>query len=65
LSKNALRKIRPDGPYQGKNKVIFDGEGVKVTPKSDFDSMYMSSLRNKEGKITIERDVDVQKDEGA
>ena len=27
LSKRAMRKIREEGPYAGKNKIKFDGEG--------------------------------------
>ena len=66
LSKNALRKIRPEGPYQGKNKMVFDGEGAKVTPKSDFDSVYMNSIRDKDGgKMMIERDTEVKEEDDA
>ena len=38
LSKRALRKIRAEGPYAGKNKVKFDagGKALKKTEGGDY-----------------------------
>ena len=65
LSKRALRKIKPEGHYDGKNKMTFDAEGKVVVPKSDFDSVYMQQLRDPDGKIKLQRDDEVSEDEGA
>ena len=51
LSKRALRKIRPEGPYAGKNRVTFDAEGKAVKKTDDGTGDYMTALRTsaKEG----------------
>ena len=41
LSKRALRKIKPEGHFDGKNKTTFDAQGNVEAPKSNFDSVYM------------------------
>ena len=64
LSKRALRKIRPEGPYAGKNKVMLDAEG-KATTKTESD--YMTALRQGDGwdqGMVIEADADVSDDAG-
>ncbi len=43
-SKKAMRKIRPEGPYGGKTKLILDAEG-KAHKKTEFDSDYLQTLR--------------------
>ena len=45
LSKKAIRKIRAEGPYGGKNIVRLDAEG-KAIKKSEYDSSYLDTLRN-------------------
>lgn len=65
LSKRALRKIKPEGPYEGKNKTTFDGAGQMEAPKTAFESVYMKQLREPDGKMTIQRDDDVSEDEEA
>lgn len=44
-----MRKIRPEGPFGGKTKLILDADG-KSHKKTDFDSEYLQSLRKQEGK---------------
>lgn len=64
LSKRALRKIRPEGPYAGKNKLQFDAEG-NASKKTESD--YMKALRAgdtlKDGS-KIEKDADISDDSG-
>ena len=50
LSKNAMRKIKTDGAYEGKNKIIFGADG-KIIRGDDHDkSEYMSKLRKESEK---------------
>ena len=70
LSKRALRKIKTDGPYAGKNIVHFDNEGKII--KKDPDSDYLAQLRKSAaggeqqdtaaGRMKIERDGDIDND---
>ena len=67
LSKKALRKIKLEGPYGGKNITRLDGEG-KPMKKTEYDSNYLHSLRkgdakNKDGsKMQIHKDGDISDD---
>lgn len=65
LSKRALRKIKPEGHFDGKNKKTFDADGNLVVPKSDFDGVYVNQLRDPDGKMKILRDTEVSDDDGA
>ena len=38
LSKRQLNKIKPEGHFQGKNKILFDSEGTKYKKPSIFQS---------------------------
>mgnify|MGYP000946261806 CR=1 FL=1 len=64
LSKKAMRKIKAEGPYAGKNKIRFDSSG-NVIKKTEFDSDYMTALRKGEAKnsdgtkMQVELDQDV------
>ena len=64
LSKKAMRKIKPEGPYAGKNIVKFDAQGNAVN-KTEFDSDYLTALRqsaayhDQAGAFTVQRDTDL------
>lgn len=66
LSKKALRKIKPDGPYAGKNKVKLDSDG-KALKQAEFDSDYLTALRKGSGlnadgsKMEVQRDNEVSR----
>mmetsp|Transcript_20264 Transcript_20264/g.25015 ORF Transcript_20264/g.25015 Transcript_20264/m.25015 type:complete len:158 (-) Transcript_20264:157-630(-) len=64
-----MRRIKFEGPYEGKNKVKLDAEG-KTLKKTEFDSDYLQSLREGKGanadgtSMNIVRDKDVKAEVG-
>ena len=70
MSKRALRKIRPEGPYAGKNRVTFDADGKTVKKTDDGTGDYMSNLRSSAKETgaeigTIEAGADVKYEDDA
>ena len=66
LSSRAMRKIRAEGPYAGKNKIALDatGQAVSKTEESDYLKALRQSSKDPTKVMKVERDADVSDADG-